>query len=327
MPRSISQQYFKSMKKDSFILILFTALVSISFFSCRSVPPENSPAVSENIHAGSGDFIEINGINIHYTDTVKGKPELLMLHGFLGNLDNWTYITPLLKNDFRLVSYDRLAFGMSGRPAIAKNNPYTPFETEERALKLTEKLHMDKPVLVGHSAGGNLALRLALENTDSFSALILISPAIYNNGPPDFVRLLFKSGLFDKAGLNAIQKLPKRLDEFLKLAYHDPSAVAQETIDSYTAPLSLRNWDTALWEYTKAQNKNTIPERLNELKIPVLFIHGREDRVVPVEDSIKASAEIDGAVMVILNNCGHMAFEEKPGETASIVRAFLNELE
>lgn len=316
------------MRNINLKIAFLLSVLALLFSSCQSTPVETDSAVVENLELKTADFIDVEGINIHYSDAGSGKPELLFLHGFLGNLYNWDEITPGLQQNYRTVAYDRLAFGFTERPlCIGDISPYTPEMAEERALKLMELLDISKPVLVGHSAGGNLAIRLALDNPDKFSALVLISPAIYNNGPPGIARFLISSGLFDKAGQKAIRNLPQQLDELLASSFYDPSALSAEKIDNYTAPLVLNGWDTALWEYTKAQGKNTISKRLQELELPVLIIHGRNDQVVPVEDSIKASAEIKDSVLVVLNECGHVAFEEKPRQTLATIETFLEGLE
>lgn len=296
--------------------------------SCQSTGDKSDEALANNPEIKTFNFIDVDGNNIHYKDSGEGKPELLFLHGFLGNLYNWDQITPALEKDYRIVSYDRLGFGFTKRPEESKDfNPYKQSAAEKRAFSLIEQMNMDRPVLVGHSAGGNLALRLAIERPDNFSALILISPAIYSKNPGGLSRMLIRSGLLDKAGLRIIRKLPERLDEIVDLTYYDASSVTEEMINNYTAPLNVDNWDTALWEYTKARGQNPVPKRLDEIELPVLFIHGRNDEIVSVKESIRASAEIRNSVLVILNECGHIAFEEKPAETAEIIKSFLEQLQ
>ena len=250
-----------------------------------------------------------------------------MMHGFLGTIEGWNYIIPNLSDNHRIAAYDRLAFGLTERPDITGEiNPYTPEKAEERALKLIDELNFDKPVLVGHSAGGNLALRLALKNPGGYSGLVLISPAIFNNGPPGFVRFFLKMGIFEQAGLNTVRGLPDRFDEFLAQAYYRPEDVPEWVIESYKKPLKAENWDRALWEYTKAQTGSDMKRRLEEIELPILIIHGREDEVVPVKDSIRAAAKLPDVRLVIIEECGHAAYEEKPEQTIEAIKDFLGSI-
>jgi pimeloyl-ACP methyl ester carboxylesterase len=317
------------MRKESLFMRVLPVVSAVIFLSvlssCKSVPEPEGLLPPQTFADEDSRYIMVDGVNIHYKEFGNGRPELLMLHGFLGSLDGWNYIIPELSSDHRIAAYDRLAFGLTGRPEITgEYNPYPPEKAEERALKLIEELDFDKPVLVGHSAGGNLALSLALKNPGSYSALILISPAIYNNGPPGVVRFFLGLGIFERVGLNTVRGLPDQFDEFLAQAYYRPENVPARVIESYKKPLKADNWDRALWEYTKAQKGSDMNRRLEEIDLPVLIIHGREDEVVPVKDSVRAAAELPDSRLLILEECGHVAYEEKPEQTIAAIKDFLS---
>ena len=143
----------------------------------------------------------ITSYNVCYTKLLR-----------LGNVEGWRYIVPPLSEDYRVVAFDRPAFGLTERPPVnGQNNPYTPEEAEKITLGLIESLGLGKPILIGHSAGGNLALRLALHYPDRFSGLILISPGVYTEIPPALVRDLMELGVLKESGLELIRSIPEHI--------------------------------------------------------------------------------------------------------------------
>ncbi len=80
----------------------------------------------------------------------------------------------------------------------------------------------------------------------------------------------------------------------------------------FSKPLQAENWDRALWEFTQASRPLGLPERLDELSVPVLVITGDDDRIVPTEQSIRLAGEIPNAELVVIPDCGHVPHEECP---------------
>lgn len=300
-------------------------LVCILFTACSSTPAPTGLVPPQTFAEKDSKFIEIDGINIHYKEYGSGDTVLFMLHGMLGNVSSWNSITPELSKDYRIVAYDRLAFGLTERPKVETElNPYSPQQIEERALKLMDELEIEKPVLVGHSAGGNMALRLAISHPESFSGLILISPGIYTEIPPGMIRELMQIGMFKKLGIDVIRSIPKYIDQLLSETYYNSEMITEELKENYLIPIRTKNWDWALWEYTRTQDDSMIAEHLSEIELPVLIIQGRDDKIVPPKDNFKASGILPNARLLFLENCGHVAQEEKPLETVKAIRNFLN---
>lgn len=309
------------------ILKIMTLFFFILITSCRSIPEPEGLQPPQTFADKDSKFIKIDGIDIHYKESGTGSPELLLLHGMLGNIDSWSYISPGLSNNHRIIAYDRLAFGLTERPPVTDTrNPYTAEQAEALALRLMVELDIQKPVLVGHSAGGNLAVRLAVSQPEKFSGLILISPGIYTEIPPALIRELMKLSAFKSSGLNAIRSIPEQVDELLEQIFYDPELVTSEMRESYLKPLKAENWDIALWEYVKAQDDSKLRNELTGIKLPVLIIQGREDRVVPVSDNQRIVRMLPDASLLLLDNCGHVAHEEKPEQVIEAIIGFISRL-
>ncbi|MDC7226446.1 MAG: alpha/beta hydrolase [Spirochaetales bacterium] len=302
-------------------IVLFILIIS----ACKTTSDLENLLPPSALADSDSKFIEIDGITVHYKETGDGNPEILMLHGLMANTGVWDYIVPQLSSNYRCIAYDRPAFGLTERPEVTEeNNPYSPEKAETQTLEFISKLQMKNPVLLGHSAGGNLALRLAIKYPEKFSSLILISPGIYTEIPPPLIRQLMELGLFKKMSIEVIRSFPNQIDRLLAGNYFNPELITSEMKENYLQPSLLENWDQALWEYLIAQDDSIIAERLKEIELPVLIIQGREDEVVPPSDNKKAAGILPNAELLFLENCGHVAHEEQPDAVAAAVKAFIS---
>lgn len=112
-------------------------------------------------------------------------------------------------------------------------------------------------------------------------------------------------------------------NDTIRMAWHDPSLITEETFAGYRKPLQTKNWDRALFEFTIASRSSNMNERLDELKMPVIVIAGDDDRIIPTEYSVQASKNIPGSQLVILPGCGHVPHEECPAAFMDAVVQFL----
>lgn len=111
--------------------------------------------------------------------------------------------------------------------------------------------------------------------------------------------------------------------DLLKQAWHDPSKITPETIDSFTRPLKAENWDKALWEFTLANRPLNLPQMLGQFTTPVLVITGDDDRIVPTQESIRLADELPNAELAVISQAGHVPHEEKPDTFMQAVENFL----
>jgi len=343
------------------MMITMTCLLALILNGCAT-QLEELPGLKppQELAGPDATYIELGGYDVLYTDYgtdpfataaeglaerigVSGdavsrltgqQPVLVLMHGFLSNYHTWDLIHPLVDSSFPVIAYDRMAFGLTERPVPNKvsgdfadgENPYAPEAVIERALELMDQLKGDSFVLFGNSAGGNLAVKLALDYPDRVRGLILIDPAIYENGAPSFITKLLNLSIFERAGIKFVRGLADDGEELLAQAWYNPALIPEDMLEHYRRPLQAQNWDRSLFEYTKASRDSGVSERLDELKLPVLIIHGREDAIVPLDQSERLAEEIDDARLVILDNCGHVPQEECPERTADAVNQFLNSM-
>jgi pimeloyl-ACP methyl ester carboxylesterase len=141
-----------------------------------------------------GRFLELDGCRVHYIDEGAG-PSLFLIHGLGGQLENFAYaLVGRLAKDFRVVAIDRPGSGYSTRPTSAD-----PRLRAQGALmaKVIGALKLDRPLVVGHSLGGAIALAIGLDHPECASGLALIAPVtqVVETTPAPFRGLDIKSPL------------------------------------------------------------------------------------------------------------------------------------
>jgi pimeloyl-ACP methyl ester carboxylesterase len=117
-----------------------------------------------------------NGVNLHYiTVGTKGLPEVVMLHGFLGNLAVWhLYMAPILRREYRVTTYDLRGHGYSSVTPTG----YTAAEMAQDLRCLLDELGIERPILVGHSFGADVALYFSLLYPERVAKLVALEPGL-----------------------------------------------------------------------------------------------------------------------------------------------------
>jgi pimeloyl-ACP methyl ester carboxylesterase len=102
----------------------------------------------------SGSFVQVGKLRIHYIEHPGSGTPVVLIHGLPGTADDWEDVTPLLAGH-RTIAIDRPGFGYS-------TGGYVPFDRQLETIDaLLHELHVVRPVLVGHSYGGTIALGFA----------------------------------------------------------------------------------------------------------------------------------------------------------------------
>ena len=240
---------------------------------------------------------EISPIEIHYRETGSGSP-LVFLHG------GWGYeIYPFDRqidafgNRYRVVIPDRTGYGRSGRL------DHLPSDFHKRAAvettNLLDTLHIERPVLWGHSDGAVIATLMGLAWPDRFSGVILEAFHFYRSKPGS--REFFEVMAGDPGLLG--ERVSKTL--------------AGEHSEDYWRKLIVNNGDAWLRIADEATHEkhDLYDGKLSQLRVPTLFIHGsRDPRTEPGEmEAVRAQAP--GARIEIIDGGGHSPHSESASAT------------
>jgi pimeloyl-ACP methyl ester carboxylesterase len=316
----------KRWKRNVGIFLLTLLLVILIGPFLIPIPPLVGTVPAGELTNSESRFVEIEGLELHYTDHGQGQSVIILLHGFGASLYSWHEVVGPLTEIGRVVAFDRPAFGLTERPDLEEwpgQNPYSPEFQVELVVGLMDALSVEQAILIGNSAGGTVAVNTALTHPDRVQALVLVDAAIYQGGgSPAWIRPLLRTPQMRRLGPWITRSIADRGESIIEIAWHDPSRIDEETIEGYRLPLQVDNWDRALWEYTLASYDLDLDERLDEIQMPVLVITGDDDRIVPTELSLRLAENIQGADLVVIADCGHVPHEECPLEFMAAVEAF-----
>jgi len=276
-----------------------------------------------------GNWSEQDGARLHYLDRGDGPPALL-IHGLGGQMRNFSYaLTERLLPGHRVVTVDRPGSGYS----TAAAGPHPGLAAQARLVAgLIERLGLDRPVIVGHSLGGAVALALALDRPDLTRGLALLAPLTQpqTDVPAAFRRLAVESAWLRAAAIRTLGVPVGRLtqDRIRRLTFA-PEPPAQDFGVRGGGLLTLRAaaLERAALDMIAARDEMAgLAARYGELDLPVSILFGRQDAVLDpwLHGEVSAAAIRDARLTLIEG--GHMIPVTRPGETARFVEGLFARL-
>ena len=249
--------------------------------------------------------IIIDGLNIEYTEAGSGIP-VLLLHGWNSSYDVYKGIITSLKDRCHLVAPNFPGCGGSD----TMSEPWTLENYCDFVLKFIKAAKLENPILIGHSHGGRVILKMAAEGMLS---------------PPKIV-LLDSAGLIPKKSFK--QKFRARSFKVIKHLLLLPG------LKKYSANLlekARRHYGSADYNAAPEVLRKTMVSLVNtdlrdiihNIKCPTLLIWGENDTATPLSDAKIIKDLIPDAGLCVINGAGHYSFCEQPYQTAAILRSFI----
>lgn len=300
------------------------------------IPSESSGTVSNREAAGpSAEFIELNGIDVRverqeYTgDCGCTAPLIVLMHGFGASTFSWRDVIEPLGAYGDVIAYDRPGFGFTDRPTKwAGTNPYGFAGNFELLDDLIAKFGTGRDVvLVGHSAGGQLAAEYARLNPTNISALVLVDPAILTTGgAPDGLDWLWAIPQIDKLGPILVGGIASSGMDLLRESYADQAMLTPDVLRGYREPLTVAGWEEGFWNFSTAPRSNDLAANLSDLTQPILLITGDVDTVVPTADTVALNSMFPDSRLVVIDRAGHLPQEEKPADFMQAFETYWSDL-
>ena len=283
------------------------------------------------IWGSESKFVELAGQEVHYV--TAGDPSssrlIVLLHGFGASAFSYKEVLQPLGEIGYVIAYDRTGFGFTDRPTSwSGENPYGIQGQIALLDELVTEFGANKEVVIlGHSAGGNVAATYAEAYPDKVQKLILFAPAVGFAGAPGAgFNWIFNIPQIDHLGPLLVSTIATSGLDLLYESYVDDSKITDAVLAGYTAPLKVKGWEKAFWLFNKAPRTANVGERIEDLTMPTLVITGDADTVVPTADSVVLADRIPNAKLVKIAQTGHLPNEEKPAEFASEVIRFIEEV-
>ncbi len=230
---------------------------------------------------------------------------LVFLHEGLGSIDAWRGWPAALCDALgcRGFVFSRCGYGRSGPAPRPDEWPedYLEREATEAMPALFSAAGIDpaaeRPVIVGHSDGGSIALHYAAAFPRLASAVVAIAPHVYATGIN-----------FDLIGQLQRQYTDSALQRYLAPLHDHPDAVFWRWSRRWTSP-EFRRWD--------------ITACLARISAPLLAIQGRDDQYSTLDQLYEISRHVGHAELMILEKCRHTPHLEYPALLARHIGAFL----
>jgi 2-hydroxy-6-oxonona-2,4-dienedioate hydrolase len=272
----------------------------------------------------SSRTLEVEGARIHYHDVGEVEP-LLMLqaYGPLPDTTAWfTYhrVIAEFAQSYRCILIDNPNFGKSS--PVVFNEPVHDLYVRQAACVL-DSLDIAKVMVVGTSTGGTVALDLALTFPKRVSRLVIGACEASTGGDP-YLLSPFPSEVARLA--HECQSNPPDRDRIRRLL---AALVYDDAFASDALVRSMYEWRVAEPQHSEswARSKSIPAGKLSVLSgiaVPTLIIHGRFDRMVPLEGALRLLNYLPEADLVVLDKCGHWPPVERPEEFARYALGFLN---
>lgn len=268
------------------------------------------------------NFIEIEGMQVHYRDEGKGFP-IVLIHGTAASLHTWNDWTKQLTKSYRIIRLDLPAFGLTGPN---KNVDYSIKSYTHFLNQFLSKLKVDKFHLAGNSLGGNIAWNFAAEYPEKVAKLILIDAGgLPTNKTQPGIFKLAKTPLINLFLLYITPKFIIRKN--IEQVYADKTKITEQLITRYHKMVLRVGNRKAFIQRAKIDLKLGEKANLKKLKsieTPTLLIWGAKDTWIPLDNGKRMDSILPNSTLVILENSGHVPMEENPKESVQLLFNFIH---
>ena len=263
-------------------------------------------------------YVQTDWIRLHYNEAGSGDPPVVFLHGSGPGASSWSNfqrnLAPMSEH-YRCLLVDQ--------PGYGKSDPYVMTEPRNtvnaRAVKnLIDALAIEKVTLVGNSMGGGTALCFAVDYPERVEKLVLMGSAgagvsLFTNSPTEGIKIL--NEVFDNPSFEGMRRL-------FNVMLYDGASVSDDVLRARADAL-LRNPAHVEARRQSVTEQRNLALDLPKIQAPALIIHGRNDRVVPLEGSLALLSALPNSRLHVFNRCGHRAQFEHAEEFNRLVLDFL----
>ena len=298
------------------LLFLFATLalaVVVLNWTYGRLPAEPKP---------TGSFAQVGKLRIHYLERPGSGTPIVLIHGLPGTAEDWEDVTPLLAGH-RTIAIDRPGFGYS-------TGGYVPFDRQLEAIhELLAKLHVVRPILVGHSYGGTISLGFAERYPSEVRGLVLVDAAATGQHVGGFERA--QAHLVRFLQLPVIRQIANATFGQLLItvsvnqregeAFHPQPVVSAHHQRVLAINMTHGNVEAYAGELLAAGGVVAqIDKRLGAIEAPAVVIQGDGDELVKPMYGRRLAAELPHARLVMLYG-GHMQPYDHPAAIVAAVQS------
>jgi pimeloyl-ACP methyl ester carboxylesterase len=248
--------------------------------------------------------IVIGNLLISYNETAGeggSAKTLLFLHGWRSDREVWAKIVSQLSAvSCQLIAMDLPGFGQSQVPS----RPMAVGDYANIVAEFIKKLELKNVVIVGHSFGGRVGIKLSSVYPELISKLVLVDSAGFPMpaGKKSLMRIVAKI-------VKPIFR-PRMMQGLRKKIYRQIGA------EDYLATPELQKTFVSI-------TSEDLSADLKKIQAPTLIINGENDKDTPVEFGQRMNFLIPNSKLQILKNAGHFSFLDQPGEFVAMLKSFI----
>lgn len=239
-----------------------------------------------------------------YIDEGEGEV-LVLLHGLMGALSNWTDVVAEFKKDYRVIIpllplYD-LPLLTTGVKTLAKF-----------IHKFVKYKKLRNITVLGNSLGGHVALIYTLNHPEEVKALVLTG----------------SSGLYENAFGGSF---PRResydfIKEKVEYTFYDPATASKELVDEVYQIVNDRAKVIRILAMAKSAIRHNMSKDIHKIDVPVCLIWGRDDKITPPEVALEFQELLPDSELHWIDQCGHAPMMEQPELFNVYLRQFLDKI-
>ncbi len=258
-------------------------------------------------------FVEVDGIRVRYARRGEGRGvPVLFIHGFGGDLGNWLFNLDALAAHAPVIALDL--------PGHGQSDPKLPGAGLDAlagfVARFLDQLDVERVHAVGHSMGGAIAARLALDHPQRVASVALVNSA----GLGTEVNHGYTEGFVAAESRRDLRPVVEQL-------FADPSLVSRQLLDDLLKYKRLDGVPALLSELSRTLfgggRQSALPGvELEGSGLPVLVVWGAQDRIIPAAHAGNAPP---GSRVVVWDDAGHMAMMERANDFNALLKGHLAE--
>nr|WP_296064504.1 alpha/beta fold hydrolase [uncultured Actinoplanes sp.] len=264
-----------------------------------------------------GSTVDAGGVQTNYLEAGNGSP-VVLIHGSGPGVTayaNWRLVLPALADRFHVLAPDMAGFGFSERP---EKGDYGVDLWTDQVVGFMDALNLDRAHVVGNSFGGAIALRLAARHPERVGKLVLMGSMGIDFPITEGLDKVwgYEPSFENMRGVLDVFAYDRALvpDELAEVRYRASMQPGFQESFAAMFPAPRQRWVEAMM---------TSDEEIKALPHKTLIVHGREDQVIPVDNSLRLMRLLENGDLHVFSHCGHWVQIERSADFNRLVGDFL----